>query len=171
MPVLLITGPVGVGKTAVLSEITELLEAAGVPFAAVDLDNLSWCYPTLPSDDRFRSGLTFKNLAAVWRNFRVAGAERLAVARVVEARSELGLYHEAVPAAEITVVRLRASDAELQERVARLGIGIGRDWHAARATELAGIMDRARVEDLLFETDGRSVNEIAREILERTGWL
>ncbi len=32
-------------------------------------------------------------------------------------------------------------------------------------------MDREQVEDLLIDTDGRTVNEIAGEILKRTGWL
>jgi molybdopterin-guanine dinucleotide biosynthesis protein len=63
VPVLLITGPVGAGKTSVLAEVTELLEAAAVPFAVVDLDSLPCCYPAPPEDDRFRSGLTFTNLA------------------------------------------------------------------------------------------------------------
>lgn len=171
VPVLLITGPVGVGKTSVLGEVTELLEAAGVPFAAVDLDNLSWCYPTPAGDDRFRSGLTFQNLAAIWTNFKSAGAQRLVIARVVERRAELDRYRDAVPGAEITVVRLEASGPTLQRRVAQREIGIGREWHANRATELADIMERARIEDLLVKTDGRSVNEIAREILARVGWL
>ena len=171
VPVILITGPVGVGKTAALGEATELLEAAGVPFAAVDLDGLSWCYPTPAGDDRFRSGLTLRNLAGVWRNFADAGARRLVLARVVEARAELQRYRDAVPGAEIVVARLRASDATLQERIARRELGLGRAWHAARARELASLMDSARVEDFMVETDGRDVNAIAREILTRAGWL
>lgn len=171
VPVLLITGPAGVGKTAVLSEATDLLEAAGIRFAAVDLDGLSWCYPSAPGDDRFRSALTFKNLAAVWRNFRDAGAERLALARVVERRKELERYREAVPGAEITVIRLSASDATLQARTAGREIGLGLEWHSTRARELARIMDRERLEDVLVETDGRTVGEIAREVLDRSGWL
>lgn len=171
VPVLLITGPVGVGKTSVLAEITELLEAAGVPFAAVDLDNLSWCYPTPPGDDRFRSGLTFRNLASVWRNFRDAGAQRLVIARVVESRDELGRYREAVPGADITLVRLRADGRTLRDRIDRREIGLGHQWHSERATELARLMDERRLEDTLIETDERSVNEIAREVLTKAGWL
>ena len=170
VPVLLITGPVGVGKTAVLSEVADLLEAAGVPFAAVDLDDLSWCYPTPPGDDRFRSGLTLRNLAAVWRNFRDAGAERLVLARVLESRDELDRHRDAVPGAEITVVRLTAVHATLQERVERREIGLGRAWHSRRAVELARLMDERRVEDVLVRTDGRTVNEIARDVLRRSGW-
>jgi len=171
VPILLITGPVGVGKTSVLSEVTELLEAARLPFAAVDLDNLSWCYPSPSGDDRFRSGLTFKNLAAVWRNFEDAGARRLVIARVVESRDELDRYRAAVPGAEITLVRLGASDVTLHERVGKREIGLGHEWHARRATELSRLMDEAKIEDLLVDTDGRTVNEIAHEILQRTGWL
>ncbi len=170
VPVLLITGPVGVGKTSVLGEVTELLEAAGIAFAAVDLDGLSWCYPSPPGDDRFRSSLTLRNLAAVWRNFEAAGAGRLVLSRVIESRDELDRYREAVPGADITVVRLRASDAALRERVDRREIGLGHGWHSARAIELARLMDERKVEDVLVETDGRTVDEIAREVLRRALW-
>ena len=171
VPVLLVTGPVGVGKSTVLGELTELLEAAGVSFAAVDLDALSWCYPSAPGDDRFRSGLTMRNLATVWANFKVAGARRLVIARVVEARAELERYRQAIPGAEIVVVRLRANTVTLQDRVSRRELGLGREWHTRRAAELADQMERERVEDILVETDDRSVNAIAGEVLRRAGWL
>jgi adenylylsulfate kinase-like enzyme len=171
VPVLLITGPVGVGKSSVLGEITEILEGAGVSFAAVDLDALSWCYPSPPGDDRFRSGLALRNLAAIWRNFRAAGAERLVLARVIESRDELARYRKAIPGAGIVVVRLAARLRTLQARAKRREIGLGRAWHVRRAAELARIMDRAAVEDVRIETDGRTVNAIAREILDRVGWL
>jgi hypothetical protein len=32
-------------------------------------------------------------------------------------------------------------------------------------------MDRDALEDLLIETDGRSPDEIAREIVQRSGWV
>ncbi len=48
--VLLVTGPVGVGKTTVALEASDLLEAAGVPHAVIDVDALSWCYPTPVND-------------------------------------------------------------------------------------------------------------------------
>lgn len=171
VPVLLITGPVGVGKSSVFSEVGDLLQAAGIRFAAVELDALSYCHPPAPGDDRFRTDLTFRNLAAVWRNFRAAGAERLILSRVLESREELARYRKAVPGADITVVRLRASVPTLRKRVARREIGSGRTWHTRRAGELSRLMDRARVEDILVDTTGRTVNAIAREILDRTGWL
>lgn len=171
VPVLLITGPVGVGKSSVLSEIEDLLQGAGMRFAAVELDALSYCHPPVRGDDRFRSGLTFRNLAAVWRNFRAVGAERLVLSRVIESRDELRRYRRAVPGADIVVVRLRATDRVLRSRVRRREIGRGREWHERRAIELARIMERARVEDIAVDTDHRTVNAIAREILGRVGWL
>ncbi len=85
-PVLFITGPVGVGKTAVLGEVTDILKERGERFASIDLDALSYAYPPAPGDDRFRSGLTLRNLAAVWRNDRDAGAERNDAALVADGR-------------------------------------------------------------------------------------
>lgn len=169
VPVMLITGPVGVGKTTVAGEVSELLEQAGVPHAFVDVDSLRWSYPS-PADDRFRTRLAMRNLAAVWVNFRAAGAERLVLSDVVEARDELDRYRAAVPGARITVVRLRAAVETLAARVAAREQGSGRDWHLARAAELAAQMDRDAVEDILIETDGRSLAEIAREALARCGW-
>src|SRR5579883_1981374 len=85
VPTLAITGPVGVGKTSVGSEVSELLEEAGVAHAFVDIDALRWCYPGTPGD-RFRVALAMRNLAAIWPNFRAAGAERLILAEVLEER-------------------------------------------------------------------------------------
>jgi deoxyadenosine/deoxycytidine kinase len=82
VPVLIITGPVGVGKTTVALEVNELLRARGVLHAVVDLDSLAWVYPTPPGDP-YNNGLAFRNLAAVWANYAAAGAQRLVLARVV----------------------------------------------------------------------------------------
>lgn len=119
-PVLLITGPVGVGKTTVALEAGELLEAAGIPHAVVDLDALAWCFPP-PADDRFNNRLALRNLAVVWANFAAAGAERLVIARVAETGEDVAAFLGAVPHAAITVVRLRARDDTLLARVRARG--------------------------------------------------
>src|SRR5258708_36649636 len=99
--VLLVTGPVGVGKTTVALEASDLLEAAGVPHAVIDVDALSWCYRT-PVNDPFHNRLALRNLRCVWANFAAAGAARLILARVIEARDELGAFRQAVPGAQPT---------------------------------------------------------------------
>ncbi len=183
IPVLLITGPLGVGKTTVLDEVAERLRAARVAFAAVDLDALSWAHPPAPGDDQYRSALMFQNLASVWQNFRNAGAERLICARVVESRDELDRYRTAIPGAAITVARLRASYetllARLAHRLARRDLIDGedqeghrsrREQRAARSRELSDMMDRHPFEDILVATDGRDVDAIARDILLGAGW-
>ncbi len=169
VPTLLITGPVGVGKTTVAGEVANLLGEAGIAHAFVDMDALRWCYPS-PPDDRFRVGIGLRNLAAVWATFREEGIGRLILADVLEDRAALARYERAVPGAAITVVRLRAPVATLAAQVARRETGAGLAWHLARAAELAAQMDRDRVEDLLIDTAGRPPAAIAREVLARAGW-
>ena len=167
--VLLITGPVGVGKTTMGGEVSALLSRAGAPHAFVDVDNLRWCHPS-PPHDPFNVALAMRNLAAVWANFRAAGAGRLILADVLESRDDLAGYRAAVPGAAILVVRLRASVATLTGRVRGRELGAGRDWHLHRAAELAEQMERDRVEDLIVDTDGWPVAKVAREIMQRIEW-
>jgi len=171
VPTILVTGPVGVGKTTMITEMSGVLRAANVPHAMVDFDQLTASFPRPDNDDRWGTKLGLANLAAIWRNFHAAGAERLLIARVVEARSELDGYRAAVPGAEMTVVRLRASPETLHTRLRQRGQGVGLQWHLERAVELATQMDESRVEDLLVPTEGRDPTELAREILVRLGWL
>ncbi len=169
IPVLLVTDPVGVGKTTVGGEVSALLSRAGAAHAFVDVDSLRWCHPS-PPHDPFRTALGLQNLAAVWANCQAAGAERLVLASVIESRDELAGYQAAVPGAAILVVRLRAPVATLTDRVARREVGAGHEWHLRRAAELAAQMDRDRVEDIVVETEGRSVPAVAREVLARSTW-
>ncbi len=170
VPVLLITGPIGVDKTAAASEVSELLTGAGIAHALVDVDTLRWCYPR-PPHDRFRVGLAMKNLAAVWVNFQTAGATRLVLADVLESRDHLGRYRAAIPGADIVVVRLDATVSTLIQRVQRRETGSGLDRHIERAAELATLMERNKVEDILVRTDGRTVTEVARDVLAVANWL
>jgi hypothetical protein len=170
VPTIIVTGPVGVGKTTLIGEMSALLRSGNVPHAAVDFDQLTAAFPRSPDDDMWGTQLGLANLAAIWRNYQAAGARRLLIARVLEARSELHGYRTAVPGAEITVVRLRASLKALHARLRERGGG-ALQWHLDRAVELAPQMDEWRVEDLLVETDERHPGELAREILIRLGWM
>jgi len=168
VPVLIITGPVGVGKTTVAFTVSELLEQIGIAHAYVDLDTLRWHYPR-PPDDYFSIRLAMKNLAAIWTNYQEYAASRLIVADVIEARDELDRYRAAIPGAELFVIRLRASLEILAQRVRQRESGSGLEWHLARIPVLAALMDRNQVEDQLVETDNRPVIQIAKEIL--AAWL
>jgi hypothetical protein len=74
-------GTVGVGKSTVAAEISDVLTALEVPNAAVDLDALVWQW-LLTSE--WNSDLMFKNLASLWPNYLAHGATRLVLARVLE---------------------------------------------------------------------------------------
>ena len=169
VPVLIVSGPVGVGKTSVALEIADLLQGEGPPLAVVDFDGLTWCFPR-PAGDRFHQQLGLRNLAALWASYREAGAERLVIARVVGSREALDGYRAAVPGASIVVVRLHASPDTLLRRVERREIGLAREQNLRRTLELAAELEQARAEDHVVETDGRSVTEVARTVLEVAGW-
>lgn len=168
VPILIITGPVGVGKTTAALMVSDLLGQAGIAHACVDVDALRLHYPSRP-DDLFSVRLAMKNLAAIWANFQEYDASRLVIADVIETRDELERYRAAIPGAELFVVRLRASLETLAQRVRQRELGSGLEWHLARAPVLAALMDHSQVEDRLVETDGRSIIQIAQEIL--AAWL
>ena len=171
VPTIIVTGPIGVGKTTVANEMGMLLLGAKVPHATVDFDQLTACYPRPADDDRWGTKLGLLNLAALWKNYELSGARRLLIARVIESRSELEGFREAIPGADLLLVRLRAMPETLRTRIRQRGPGPGMEWHLKRAIELAPLMDARRVEDLLVETDGRDPMNIARDILLRLGWL
>jgi hypothetical protein len=79
VPVLLLSGPVGAGKSSVGAEASRLLRAAGVGHALVDLAVLGQCWPA-PADDPWNERLAHANLACAWATFRAAGAGRLQLA-------------------------------------------------------------------------------------------
>ena len=172
VPTILITGPVGSGKTTVAIEASAQLEAARIAHALVDTDELDRIFPP-PPDEPHKTALTERNLAAVWENLRAGGAPRLILAMVAASlERELPWVRTAVPGAEITVVRLHASETTLLERVRRREVGSGEAYHAIRSIEQARTMVRdAHVEGtLVVETTGRRVADIAWEVLVRCGW-
>ncbi len=171
VPTLLITGPGGVGKTTVAYEACRQLEARGVAHAMVDADELDRIFPA-PREDPHKTGLTYRNLAGVWANLRAAGAPRLILAMVaIPLEDELPNVRAAIPEAAVTVVRLRAGEECLLKRVRDREVGSGRDYQVPRTVEQACLMAREPGPDrLLVDTTGRTVWEVAREVLNRAGW-
>ncbi len=112
-----------------------------------------------------------QNLAAIWANFQAAGATRLVLADVLESRDQLGRYRAAIHGADIVVVRLEATVGTLMLRVRRREVGSGLDRHLHHAAELAALMKHNRVEDILVQTDEKTVAEVARDALTRMNWL
>jgi adenylylsulfate kinase-like enzyme len=170
VPVLVVTGPIGAGKTTVTQAIGHLLTASDVPHAAIDMDWLRDAWPQ-PADDRFNTRLGYRNLADVARNCREAGSGRFVIADVVETREQRREYARAISGAEVTVVRLAVDPDENRRRIARRADGDDDPWEVTRAAELVGIMETNAVADLVIDTTGRSPKAVARDILTRLGWL
>jgi chloramphenicol 3-O-phosphotransferase len=170
VPTLFVTGPVGVGKTSVAAEMLDVLEERGVPCAFFDLDALTAFHPR-PAGDRFGEHFALEALSSLYAKHRDRGIERLILARVLENRHQLDGYREAVAGAEITVVRLTAPLVVIHARLRGRERGAGLDWHLERAAELEAQWRSAPVEDLLVQTEGRTVRELANEILAVAGWL
>ncbi|MBF6614685.1 MAG: hypothetical protein IVW55_16360 [Chloroflexi bacterium] len=168
-PVLVLTGPVGVGKSAVACELSNLLIEMRVAHAVVDMDWLRSSYPR-PEDDPFHTALGLRNLAATWANYSSAGAERLVVVDVVETRAARAMYEAPIPHADVMVVRLNATLPTILSRLEGRETGASLAWHQHRAAELARQMEAESVEDLLVETEGRTIVNVAREVLALVGW-
>ncbi len=165
VPTIFITGPVGVGKTIVSSDVSWLAEAAGIPHGGLDVDAVTWMHPGPPAS------MAYENAGAVWESYRKAGATHLILAQVLYSRADLEGFRNAVPGAEITVFRLRADLRTLLGRVAeRERGGLGEAVHSRQAEELFRHMEAERVEDHLVETARRSPHDVAAEIFGLSGW-
>lgn len=167
LPLLAISGAVGVGKSSVLFELNDILASERIPHGCVERDALSYSWPT---QGRFNEVIVERNLACVAATFLEAGAERLLIAGVIEVPADLEVYRRCVPHAEIQVCRLTA-DLELRrERLRGREKGAGLDWHLARTAELDTILDSAGIEDFSVDNGNRPLREVALEVLTRAGW-
>jgi hypothetical protein len=165
---LIITGSMGAGKTAVLAEAADILALRHIPHAAIDVDSLGLAHlPSATSSD----GVMYENLRSVCRNYTALGVQRFLLARALEDRAQLELCRGAIPAANMAVCRLTASVETMQQRIRMRESGMLQREFVARITELNRILDRARLEDFTVANENRSLTEVALEVLVKAGWI
>ncbi len=160
---IVITGPVGAGKSTTAVALSGLLEASGVPHAMIDVDYLRWAYPA-PEDDRFHAALGIRNTAAVAANYREAGVRVIILADVVERPEQRTEYEVAIPNATVTIVRLPVSMTLIAERLRGRESPASLEWYLHRAPELEAIMTERGIGDVVIDVGDRSPEEVAREI-------
>jgi hypothetical protein len=165
---LIITGSMGSGKTAVLFEASDILSTRNIPHAVIDLDALGTAH--LPSGVQGNE-LLYRNLRSVWHNYAQVGLKRLLLARAIENREELEFCRETVRAKTVTVCRLIASIQAMQMRVHDRETGALQNSFVSRVAELNAILDQAHLEDFVMNNENRSVADTALEMLSRSGWL
>lgn len=185
--ILWLCGATAVGKSTVGWQIYQQIRRAGFHAAFVDLEQIGFYRPA-SIGEHGNHRLKARNLAAIWQNYRASGARRLVVVGPIDRPEAVRAYTAELPAASITLCRLHASRDQLTERIMLRSKGIGATWGLAgdeltgqpaellwhvpaRAAAEAESLERAAIGDLRIDTDGRAVQDIAHEILLRTGWL
>jgi len=163
---LIITGPVGVGKSKVSEAVSEILSQKEIPNAVIDMDYLRCVYPSAVND-RFNTNLGYKNLTMMWPNYEEMGIRNLIIPNVVESKKEIDRFKESIPNAEITVIRLNAEVLTMHKRLENREIGDSLIWHKKRAVELKKQFEQKKLEDLVIETENKSINEVAVEVLSK----
>jgi hypothetical protein len=108
---LVLTGPPGAGKTAVLEALSDALCAEDVRHATVEVEALTSAHP--PLDDR-QWPAPVEAICGLYRHF---GYELLLVTVTVESDADLRGALAAISADEQVVVRLHANASTLRQRI------------------------------------------------------
>jgi hypothetical protein len=156
----LVTGPVGVGKTAVAAELGEVLAERGVRAAVLDLDWLGW----LPRADGGVDQLILRNLRAVRPNLESAGATHLVLARSVRDPQFVAELAAELRDGGLAVARLTASASAIDARLRARDVGAELAEHLDE-----GALD-ADVGDFELANESRLVRDVAEELADRLGW-
>lgn len=167
---LIITGPVGSGKTTVMAALTELLEKHHKPCAGIDMDHFRWFFPKQPGDP-FGGEVGRQHLAFIAGNYRSLGIPTLAIADVVENEDGRQKMVETLPDFEVQVIRLRVPMDLIEKRLRIREQNEHLNWYLDRAPELERIMDMGKVGDVVIDVGERAPEEVAAEIARRYGLI
>lgn len=163
----LITGAYGSGKSALVVEIAERLEARGLRYAALDLDWLAWA--DAGDDDEWgEHRMMVRNLEAVAGNYLEVGVRFFVMGRAFRDPAELESLVAAFPIFTWKLVRLDVPADVIARRLsAEPAAGRHPELQALTAevarSALAGIEDRSVSND-------RALDASATEILDWLAW-
>ncbi|KOX13949.1 AAA family ATPase [Nocardiopsis sp. NRRL B-16309] len=169
--VLLIGGGSGVGKTTVGWEVSVLLRARDVAHCVIEGDMLDQVHPA-PADDPARSGVTERNLAAVWSNYAELGHHRLVYTNTVSLL-EVPMFRRALGPGPLrfTLVLLTAGEEVVRERLARRETGSQLPAHIERSRRMAArLAAEAPDGTVRVATDGLTVAQVAARVAAAAAW-
>lgn len=163
---IVISGPVGAGKTTIMSALTDLLHSQGVACAGIDMDSLRWFYPH-PPGDRFGASIGRRHLAMLAGSYHELGIPTLILSDVVEHDDDRALLADAMPDYEIHVVRLHVAMGLIMDRLKQRESDEHLQWYLERAPELQRIMEEAGVGDIVIDVGERTPREVATDIASK----
>jgi hypothetical protein len=163
----LLTGVYGTGKSSVAVEIADILEERSVPYAALDLDWLTW-FDAPGHDSHVDQRVMLSNLRAVAGNYLAVGVRRFVIAGSVRSKGDLDEIRATIPA-RWTVIRLTVPLDEIERRLASDVTAGRQDDLREAAAWLAGSVG-VGIEDFDLPND-RPIRDVARDVLVRLGWV
>jgi predicted kinase len=163
--VLVLHGSPGSGKTTLSRAIAELLRAAEMANAVIDLDDLSKVYPH-PHRSFARD-----NLKAIWPNYAAIPCIKVVIPSVIADEEELEQLRDAVPCARFIVCEVTAPEVILKDRVTAREPN---EYWQKMLRDFVDLYHRrsdlSRIRDFQVATHDRSVDEAAREVVEKAEW-
>ena len=166
---LFLGGRSGVGKSTVAAEASRLLALADVRHALVEGDALDQAHP-----EPWRQGIPLaeRNLSAIWRNYREAGWTRVIYANTVSVLEMPALTAALGGEVEAVGVLLTADDTTADGRLAGREIGSGLAEAVERSAAAAPRLEEGASPSVhRVATDGRTVADIAAEVVALSGWV
>ncbi len=155
-----ITGPPGAGKTAVLTALSDALSADDMAHAAVEVEALVWTHPALTDEQALRQ------LRVHCQLLRDAGHRLLLLAQTLETDDDVAGLLGAVAADEVFLVRLEASPRTVVGRITEREPA---SWSGLPALvehtrRLAARMPGLSGVDLVLSTEGPRLEATAERI-------
>lgn len=171
VPVAIITGTIGAGKSTVAALASEVLHNLGIKHGLLEVDWLEGVYPPADPNDPHSTAFSMKNLQAIWPNFLDAGISRAIATMTLESHDELHSLLRALGHPDSTVVVLEASQASCEARIKSREHGDLRDLFLRKTGEIAETMRRMEIGDVVILNEDRDPVETAKDVLKNLGWI
>jgi adenylate kinase family enzyme len=155
-----ITGPPGAGKSAVLTALVDALTDDDIAHAAVEVETLVWTHPALTDEQQAR------HLQLNCELYRQDGHDLLVLAQTLETDADVAELLAAVGADGVFTVRLEAEPRTLVERITEREpvAWSGLTDLVEHTQELAVTMPALARVDLVLSTEGERPEDVAARI-------
>ena len=165
VPLILVTGPTGIGKSQVVAELSRMLDRDGVRHSRLDWD-------TLTNGIAMQPAFVVEVLASVWDVHRRAGATRLLLAASLERVDMLRDISTAIDGARVRAFCLMAPPEEVAARLRYRERGGLSETTFIRDIETDFRVYRELRDELeTVDTMGRAATDVALDIRRRSGWV